>query len=96
MRNIKILIIEKQTCCPANMTYAAKGSACPETCKYPQVNSHCPTKYVEGCQCRDGKVQNVDQNGNIECIESTQCNVCKVDGIIYTNGEKVFKKCQQW
>lgn len=78
------------------MTYVIKGSACPATCKYPQGNSNCPVKSVEGCQCPDGKIQNVDKNGNVECIEPTQCKVCKHDGVIYTTGEKVFKDCQEW
>ena len=90
------MLSEKQMCCPPNMTYVNKGNACPPTCKYPEGISNCPTKFVEGCQCAKGKVQDVDVHGNIRCIHPSKCDVCNVDGKIYIVGEKIFKDCQEW
>ena len=83
-------------CCPTNMTYVSQGSACPQTCKHPNGNPDCPIKHVEGCQCPKGKVQDVDAFGNVRCVKPSSCVVCKFDGHIYTEGEKIYKNCQEW
>ena len=78
------------------MTYKTKGSACPKTCKYPEGNPSCPTKIVEGCQCPNHEVQSIDVDGNVICINPKECEVCTVDGQIYTEGQKIRKDCQEW
>ena len=89
------------------MTYVPEGSACPPTCKHPNGYPNCPTKRVEGCQCPQGKVQDVDVNGNVRCVNPPECIVCKLDGIIYNEGEiiptssvpskkSINNDCREW
>ena len=83
-------------CCPKTMKHVPKGPGCPKTCKYPEGDSHCPFKYVDGCQCPSHLVQNIDQYGNVQCIPKNQCKVCRFNGRIYKEGERVTDNCRQW
>ena len=65
------------------MTFVPKGPACPKTCKYPDGDSNCPTKYVDGCQCPPGLVQDITENGDIFCVRPDECKVCKLEGKIF-------------
>lgn len=78
------------------MKFTPKGSACPKTCKYPEGDPTCPLKYVDGCQCPAGMVQNMDKLGNVECIKPEECNVCVLDGRTFAEGEKITIECQSW
>ena len=78
------------------MTYVDQGPACPKTCKYPDGDTECPTKEVEGCQCPKGLVQEVDINGDVKCVKASECKVCRVDGKIYTEGERFVRDCKKW
>ena len=83
-------------CCPGNMTFFPKGPACPKTCRYPDGDPNCPTKYVDGCQCPPGLVQDITENGDIFCIRPDECNVCKFEGKVFVKGEKIRYKCKEW
>ena len=66
-------ISEKEICCPPGLMYVPEGSACPPTCEHPNGNPDCPTKNVEGCQCPPGQVQKLDENGNVHCVNPSEC-----------------------
>ena len=78
------------------MTFVPKGPACPKTCKYRDGDSNCPTKYVDGCQCPPGLVQDITENGDIFCVRPDECKVCKLEGKIFLEGEKTRYKCKEW
>ena len=83
-------------CCPKGMTYQIKGSGCPKTCLYPEGDPHCPAVFVEGCQCDEGYVQNVSENGDVVCIKATECEVCEVNGRRLQVGETIKYNCREW
>lgn len=65
------------------MEYVGQGPSCPKTCEYETPDDNC-TKQVEGCQCKNGHYQYIDENGEMKCVPGcspseyiTTKNACK-------------------
>ncbi|XP_077861966.1 mucin-2-like [Saccoglossus kowalevskii] len=70
--------------------YEACTSACPKTCdnyyQYDTVMDQCDQTCVEGCQCPDDEVYDVESN---RCISPSECYCLKIDGVKYFEGQTI-------
>ncbi|KAM6995238.1 LOW QUALITY PROTEIN: IgGFc-binding protein-like [Tautogolabrus adspersus] len=70
--------------CPAGSHYEACGTACANTCSFPDISTRCKSPCVEGCQCDEGRVLSGDR-----CVPKSQCG-CQHDGKYYPAGTKFW------